>query len=66
MPLLTSVVSVSLAVEGAGLGATLCSISVLSVLPDQKLKAVSWLEGDLQEESLLMGNILVLLCGQRR
>jgi hypothetical protein len=61
-----SVVSVSLAVEGGGLGATLYSISVLSVLPDQKLKAVSWLEGDLREELLLMVNILVVLCGKRR
>jgi hypothetical protein len=40
-------------VEGAGLGATLCPISVALVVRDQKLLAVSCLEGDLREELLL-------------
>jgi hypothetical protein len=44
-----SAVLVVLHVEGAGLGATLCPFSVSSVLPDRKLLAVSWLEGDLRE-----------------
>jgi hypothetical protein len=40
--------------EGAVLGETLCPISVSSVVPDQKLLAVSWPEGDLREELLLV------------
>jgi hypothetical protein len=51
---LTSVVPVVLHLEGAWLGATLCPISVSSVVSDQKLLAVSWLEGDLREELLLV------------
>jgi hypothetical protein len=49
-----STVLVVLHGEGAGLGATLCPISVSSVVPDQKLLTVSWLEGDLREELLLV------------
>jgi hypothetical protein len=47
-------VLVVLHVEGAGLGATLCPITVSSVVPDQKLLAVSWLEVDLREELLIV------------
>jgi hypothetical protein len=38
--------------EVAGPGASLCPISVSSVVRDQKLLVVSWLEGDLREELL--------------
>jgi hypothetical protein len=33
----------SLAVDGAGQGAMLCSIAVSSMVPDQKMLAVPWL-----------------------